>query len=106
MSPFLKCNWIKQTKEGTDEQLALPKPPPLSKSEIVAGVNAGTNLTFTCQKMRTLRVKKKSQVFEVVSAHLNSALTLIDEKRIIGHLITGFLRKVRINPMLFICVCD
>ena len=25
-----------------------------------------------------------------------SALTLIDERRVIGHLITGFLRKVRI----------
>lgn len=36
-------------------------------------------------------------------ADLNSALTLIDERRVIGHLITGFLRKVRI-PSLFVCL--
>lgn len=30
----------------------------------------------------------------VIFFYFNSALTLIDEKRLLGHLITGFLRKV------------
>ena len=37
---------------------------------------------------------RNQQVKLTFNYFVNSALTVIDEKRIIGHLITGFLRKV------------
>ena len=57
--------------------------------------------SHSCCRRKRLRIRK----IKIVATYLNSALTLVDEKRVIGHLITGFLRKVGISSLLSFFLC-